>query len=104
VTNNIKHLWPNPPTTPAEALQHTLDAYHDSPDDKLAIIATAGQYGFRPNSDRPIMTGLTWGDLRQIAGKLRSECRCIKDRSFGSADVTLILPPDGCPKHEGDKA
>jgi len=98
VTNNIKHLWPTPPTTPTEALQHLLDCYPEADDNAYALVATAGRY------EEQRLTGLTWGDLRQIAGKLRASnvCRCIREQDRDFPDVTTItFPPDGCPKHEG---
>lgn len=55
--------WPEPPTTPAEALAHTLDMYHDSPDQDMVIIATSGMYMDGPQR---IRTGITWGDLRAL--------------------------------------
>lgn len=56
--DDIKALWPDPPTTPVESLAHTLDAFHEADDDRQVIIATSGIY--------PVRTGLTFGDLRAI--------------------------------------
>ena len=52
------------PTTPTEALAHTLAVLRDRPDSELVVMATSGVYG------DGIRTGLTLGDLRAIAGRL----------------------------------
>jgi hypothetical protein len=51
---------PHPGNDPVTRLRHTLDAYPNADDDRLAIQATTGMY---PQGD----TGLTFGDLRAIA-------------------------------------
>lgn len=52
------------PATPAEALAHVLAVYADEPDNRLIIEATNGIYGDR------VRTGLTMGDLRDLAARL----------------------------------
>lgn len=60
-------IWPTEPTTPIDALRHTLAIYAESPDDDQAITATSNIYG-------PLVrTGLTFGDLRALAALLDPE-------------------------------
>jgi hypothetical protein len=47
-----------------EALAHVLKVYADEPDGRLMVEATSGIYG------NGVRTGLTMGDLREIAAKL----------------------------------
>jgi hypothetical protein len=49
---------------PTDRLRHTLGAYEDMADDAMAVRATSGLRGF------PAITGLTWGDLREILRRL----------------------------------
>ncbi|MEV6548030.1 hypothetical protein AB0M57_04880 [Streptomyces sp. NPDC051597] len=49
------------PATAVEALAHVLAVYADEPDDRLMIEATNNIYG------QGVRTGLTMGDLREIA-------------------------------------
>ncbi|QES45175.1 hypothetical protein DEJ49_33070 [Streptomyces venezuelae] len=53
------------PTNPVEALAHTLAVLGELPDDKTVVQATSGVYG------KGVRTGLTMGDLREIAGMLK---------------------------------
>lgn len=53
------------PTNPVEALAHTLAVYEELDDDRQMVQATSGIYG--PG----VRTGLTMGDLREIAGMLK---------------------------------
>ncbi|WP_055566039.1 hypothetical protein [Streptomyces atriruber] len=53
------------PTNPVEALAHTLQLFEELDDDRLLVQATSGMYG---KGER---TGLTMGDLREIAGMLK---------------------------------
>ncbi|MFC8376447.1 hypothetical protein ACIBX9_31395 [Streptomyces albidoflavus] len=50
-----------PPTSPREALAHTLATFADEPDTGMAVVATRNQ------PVRGAVTGLTWGDLRALA-------------------------------------
>lgn len=52
------------PSTAVEALAHVLTVHADEPDDHLMVTATNGIYG------AGVRTGLTMGDLRQIAAQL----------------------------------
>jgi len=54
---------PTPPTTPVDALLHTI-ALSGQNDDDFAVIATSNVYG------HGVRTGLTWGDLRALAAQL----------------------------------
>lgn len=54
------------PTNAVEALAHVLKVYADEPDSSLMIEATNGIY------DDGVRTGLTIGDLREIAAKLNA--------------------------------
>jgi hypothetical protein len=49
------------PTSLAERLAHTVSLFPDEPDGRFAVMATHGIYG--PG----VTTGLTWGDLRELA-------------------------------------
>lgn len=49
------------PTSPAEALNHTVTVFANSAAYELAITATSGIYD--------TTTGLTYGDLRALAGR-----------------------------------
>lgn len=62
--SGILAQWPTQPTTPVDALRHTIDVYADEPDHGMAVVATNGVYG------RSVRTGLTWGDLRALAAQL----------------------------------
>lgn len=53
------------PSNPIEALAHTLAVFEELPDDQLMVQATSGMYA--PG----VRTGLTLGDLREIAGMLK---------------------------------
>lgn len=58
------------PTNAVEALAHTLAVYEELDDDRQMVQATSGIYG--PG----VRTGLTMGDLREIAalmGRLARE-------------------------------
>ncbi len=55
---------PHPGDDPAARLRHALDIYADAPDDRMVLQATSGIYGDQ------VVTGLTMGDLRAIAGKI----------------------------------
>lgn len=62
------NLWPTPPTNPLEALRHTLDIYDGQVSDSgYVCIATSNVYG------HGIRTGLTWGDLRNIAALIEEK-------------------------------
>lgn len=52
------------PTTPLEALDHTLAVWADEGDDWLMVEATNGIYG------NGVRTGLTMGDLRALRAAL----------------------------------
>ena len=52
---------------PVDRLRHTLAAYPDTQADGWAVRATGG--GVVPGHD---VTGLTWGDLREILKRLES--------------------------------
>ncbi|MER5378474.1 hypothetical protein [Streptomyces sp. NPDC002553] len=56
----IERLGPQP-TTPLEALHHTLAVYEDQPDSRMVLEATSNIYG------DGIRTGVTIGDLRALA-------------------------------------
>lgn len=51
---------PQPNDDPLVRLDHVLDVFADSKDDKFVIRATSNVYG------PEVVTGLTWGDLRAI--------------------------------------
>ncbi|MGW4974357.1 hypothetical protein ACWEP3_31625 [Streptomyces albidoflavus] len=52
-----------PPTSPREALAHTLAVFADEPDSGMAVVAT------RNTPTHGAVTGLTWGDLRALAAE-----------------------------------
>ncbi|NED31083.1 hypothetical protein [Streptomyces sp. SID8499] len=52
------------PADALEALVHVLKVHSDEPDSRLMIEATNGIYG------NGVRTGLTMGDLREIAARL----------------------------------
>ncbi|AMM12302.1 hypothetical protein Salbus254_5874 [Streptomyces albidoflavus] len=52
-----------PPTSPREALAHTLAVFADEVDSGMAVVATRNQ------PVRGAVTGLTWGDLRALAAE-----------------------------------
>lgn len=52
------------PSSPHEALAHTLATFADKPDSGMAVVAT------RNVPVRGAVTGLTWGDLRALAADL----------------------------------
>jgi hypothetical protein len=64
LVRKTRAIWPEAPTTPADALRHTLAICSDHPDDDMAVTATSGVYG------SGVRTGLTWGDLRALAALL----------------------------------
>ncbi|MEV7840246.1 hypothetical protein AB0O77_23910 [Streptomyces albidoflavus] len=51
------------PSSPREALAHTLATFADEPDSAMAVVATRNQ------PVRGAVTGLTWGDLRALAAE-----------------------------------
>jgi hypothetical protein len=52
------------PATAEEALAHVLKVYADEPESRLMVEATNGIYG------DGVRTGLTMGDLRDLADRL----------------------------------
>ncbi|MGW4181301.1 hypothetical protein ACWEK2_04010 [Streptomyces albidoflavus] len=52
-----------PPSSPREALAHTLATFADEPDTGMAVVATRNQ------PVRGAVTGLTWGDLRALSAE-----------------------------------
>lgn len=52
---------PHPGDDPLARLGHVLELFADQPDDEWAVTATSNAYS---DGER---TGLTWGDLRDIA-------------------------------------
>lgn len=57
---------PHTPTSPREALAHTLATFADEPDTGMAVVATRNQ------PVRGAVTGLTWGDLRALAAEVQA--------------------------------
>ncbi|MEW2147723.1 hypothetical protein AB0909_00555 [Streptomyces albidoflavus] len=55
-----------PPSSPREALAHTLATFADEPDTGMAVVATRNQ------PVRGAVTGLTWGDLRALAAEVQA--------------------------------
>jgi hypothetical protein len=55
------------PSDALEALAHVLKVYADEPDGRLMVEVTSGIYG------NGVRTGLTMGDLREIAAKLADD-------------------------------
>lgn len=53
------------PVTLRERLVHTVALFPSPADDEYAIVGTANVYG------QGVRTGITWGDLRQIASVIR---------------------------------
>ena len=63
--HDFEQQHPHPGGDPVARLRHTLDVFGGAvEDDEWAIRATHGMY---PDGGT---TGLTWGDLRAIAGRL----------------------------------
>lgn len=60
-----------PPWTadPLDRLEHTLAAHTDTDEDTMALYATSCSPAIE---GLPSMTGVTWGDLREIAKDLRA--------------------------------
>ncbi|SOE25699.1 hypothetical protein [Streptomyces sp. OK228] len=67
------------PSDAREALAHVLDLFSELPDDQLMIQATSGVYG--PG----VRTGLTMGDLRELAGLLPEPAAAAIDRKLKEA-------------------
>jgi hypothetical protein len=63
-------VWPEPPASPMEALEHTLHVHRSEPDDWMVVTATSGIYPVSSPS-HPARTGLTLGDLRALHRMLR---------------------------------
>lgn len=61
----IRQEYGDQPTNELEALEHTLAVYADEPDARWVLTATRNMY------DEGVTTGLTLGDLRKIARKLK---------------------------------
>jgi hypothetical protein len=101
--NNITDLWPRPPATMIQRLQHTLDVWGDYPDDFVILIATQEVYG--PH----VTTGLTIGDLRELFRRenlgadtvLRGGTTSERLRDRLREDVRKNGPPPGSP--QGDQ-
>jgi hypothetical protein len=64
VSDDIRELWPDPPETLTDRLQHFVDSWPSVPDSTVVVMATSGVYGVG------VMTGLTMGDIRTLAGDL----------------------------------
>ena len=64
----LRATWPHPPDHVLARLRHTLDVYdHNEPgpkDKDMILVATGGIYV--DHRGEPVLTGLTWGDLRLI--------------------------------------
>ncbi|RZE73271.1 hypothetical protein [Streptomyces albidoflavus] len=54
------------PSSPHEALAHTLATFADEPDTGMAVVATRNQ------PVRGAVTGLTWGDLRALDAEVQA--------------------------------
>jgi hypothetical protein len=63
MTDDIRELWPDPPETLRDRLQHFTDNWPDVPDATVVVMATSGVYGVG------VLTGLTMGDIRTLAGR-----------------------------------
>jgi len=63
VAQDIRELWPDPPESLAERLQHFVDNWPQVPDSTVVVMATSGVYGVG------VMTGLTMGDIRTLAAR-----------------------------------
>ncbi|WP_428956208.1 hypothetical protein [Streptomyces sp. cg35] len=64
IRREVMDQYGDAPANTAEALAHVLKVYADEPDDRLMVEATNGIY------DDGVRTGLTMGDLREIAARL----------------------------------
>jgi len=63
VTDDIRDLWPDPPDSLRDRLQHFVDCWPDVPDPTVVVLATSGVYG------TGLTTGLTMGDIRTLAAR-----------------------------------
>lgn len=59
--DDIRELWPDPPQTLRERLEHFVDSWPQVPDATVVVMATSGVYG------TGVLTGLTMGDIRTLA-------------------------------------
>lgn len=62
----IDQIGPRPSNL-MERLEHTLRVYEDTSDNERLVTATHNVY------DRDVWTGLTWGDLRDLAFALQGQ-------------------------------
>ncbi|MER6605975.1 hypothetical protein ABT282_08665 [Streptomyces sp. NPDC000927] len=65
--DRLEAKYGTPPFTLAQSLAHTLDVYSDAPDGRMVVTATSGVFG------DGVVTGLSFGDLRELARKLNIE-------------------------------
>jgi hypothetical protein len=63
MADQIKDLWPDPPESLRERLEHFVDSWPDVPDQTVVVMATSGVYGIG------VLTGLTMGDIRTLASR-----------------------------------
>ncbi|MFE6716787.1 hypothetical protein ACFVDU_04265 [Streptomyces albidoflavus] len=82
-----------PPTSPREALAHTLAAFADEPDSTMAVVAT------RNIPVRGAVTGLTWGNLRALSAEAGTKAasaalsrNCLAEIAAHAAHA-LAVPP-----------
>lgn len=61
--DDIRDLWPDPPDSLRDRLQHFVDCWPHVPDSTVVVMATSGVYG------TGVMTGLTMGDIRTLASR-----------------------------------
>jgi hypothetical protein len=61
--NELLATVPDPGVSALDHLRHTLAVYSEIKDSEMAISATSGIYAV---NGKPVRTGLTWGDLREL--------------------------------------
>lgn len=62
-------------TDPLARLEHTLAAYSEQPPQGWVVVASS-----TPTPDGIACTGLTWGDLHQLACEVRDARAAVADR------------------------
>lgn len=63
MSDDIRELWPDPPESLRDRLQHFVDNWPGVPEQTVVVMATSGVYGIG------VLTGITMGDIRTLASR-----------------------------------